>query len=597
MPLVINTNVASLNSQRQLVNSGNALDKATERLSSGQRVNSAKDDAAGLAISNRMTSQIRGLDQAIRNANDGVSLVQTAEGALQEVTNMLQRIRELAIQSANGIYNDIDRRTLDAEVQQLKLEMNRISETTSFNGQKLLDGSLGDTFLQVGSQANETMNVKIGSFATSRLGGTSGDIVGESVTPGTVPPTTHAHEIAALNALTAGDLIVNGTAIKPITPAATTLADALASINADLKGKGAEVTSLVQVTADTAGSGVLRSPGETLELELVDGNGLTQTYTITGTNDMKELVAKINAETSIEASISDKGQLTLTAPGASSLTITETVAAGAASPSGLTAGHHNFALVFNDVSAEKQGVTIQAGAEADPLNPTGIAGRVGALGVDVNDANGNLLGSAVDLTGTPDLLQEGDLIINGIAIGKIAPQADEDATAAEAIRVINLSSGETGVVAFANGTDGIALRSANGEEISIKYGETAVPADVLAITGFKERNAGAGVGSVASIKIDTYEGAQRAIGIVDKALEQVNATRADLGAVNNRLEFTMSNLANVSEKTSASRSRIIDADFAAETAALSRAQVLQQASQAMLAQSNARPQQVLQLLQ
>lgn len=593
MPLVINTNVASLNSQRQLVNSGNALDKATERLSSGQRVNSAKDDAAGLAISNRMTSQIRGLDQAIRNANDGVSLVQTAEGALQEVTNMLQRIRELAIQSANGIYNDIDRRTLDAEVQQLKLEMNRISETTSFNGQKLLDGSLGDTFLQVGSQANETMNVKIGSFATSRLGGTSGDIVGESVTPGTVPPTTHAHEIAALNALTAGDLIVNGTAIKPITPAATTLADALASINADLKGKGAEVTSLVQVTADTAGSGVLRSPGETLELELVDGNGLTQTYTITGTNDMKELVAKINAETSIEASISDKGQLTLTAPGASSLTITETVAAGAASPSGLTAGHHNFALVFNDVSAEKQGVHIELGAT------TGAAGRVAVLGVDVQDSNGNLLGSAVDVTGppVPDLLQEGDLIINGIAIGKIAPQADEDATAAEAIRVINLSSGETGVVAFANGTDGIALRSANGEEISIKYGETAVPADVLAITGFKERNAGAGVGSVASIKIDTYEGAQRAIGIVDKALEQVNATRADLGAVNNRLEFTMSNLANVSEKTSASRSRIIDADFAAETAALSRAQVLQQASQAMLAQSNARPQQVLQLLQ
>src|SRR5690606_3422491 len=438
---------------------------------------------------------------------------------LQEVTNMLQRIRELSIQSANDIYNDIDRRTLDAEVQQLKLEMNRISETTSFNGQKLLDGSLGETLLQVGSQANETMSVSIGSFATSRLGGTSGDIVGESVTPGTVPPTTHAHEIAALNALTAGDLIVNGTAIKPITPSATTLADALASINADLKGKGAEVTSLVQVTADTAGSGVLRSPGETLELELVDGHGLTQTYTITGTNEMKELVSKNNDETSIEASISDKGQFTLTATGASSLTITGTVAGGAASPSGLTAGYHNFALVFNDVSAEKQGVHIELGATA------GAAGRVAVLGVDVQDSNGNLLGSAVDVTGppVPDLLQEGDLIINGIAIGKIAPQADEDATAAEAIRVINLSSGETGVVAFANGTDGIALRSANGEEISIKYGETAVPADVLAITGFKERNAGAGVGSVASIKIDTYEGAQRAIGIVDKALEQVNA--------------------------------------------------------------------------
>ena len=118
MSLVINTNVASINSQRQLMNSGNALDRSTERLASGQRINSAKDDAAGLAISNRMTSQVRGLNQAVRNANDGVSLVQTAEGALQEVTNILQRMRELSIQSANGIYSDADRNTLNAEVQQ-----------------------------------------------------------------------------------------------------------------------------------------------------------------------------------------------------------------------------------------------------------------------------------------------------------------------------------------------------------------------------------------------------------------------------------------------------------------------------------------------
>lgn len=593
MPLIINTNVASLNSQRQLMNSGNALDKATERLSSGQRINSAKDDAAGLAISNRMTSQIRGLDQAIRNANDGVSLVQTAEGALQEVTNMLQRIRELSIQSANGIYNDADRQTLDAEVQQLKKEMDRISETTSFNGQKLLDGTLGKTFLQVGSQANETMDVSIGSFSTTSMGGTSGDIVGESVTG---VGTSHATEIASLNALLAGDLLVNGTAIKPITPAADTLNEALASINSDLKGKGAEVVSLVQVAADTAGSGVLRSPSETLTLELRDGNGLTQTYTITGTNSMKELVAKINSETAIEATLGDNGKLVLTAPGASSLTITETVPATTASPTGLTTGHHNFALVFNDTSAEKQGVTIQAGTT--PVTAA-IAGRISDLGIDVQDANGNLLGSAVDIAGPPGILQEGDLLINGIAIGKITLQPavpTAAGTAAEAIRVINLSSDKTGVVAFANGTDGIALRSANGEEISIKYGDTAVAADVLAVTGFKERNATEGVGSVASIKIDTYEGAQRAIGIVDKALEQVNATRADLGAVNNRLDHTMANLANVSEKTSASRSRITDADFAAETAALSRAQVLQQAASAMLAQANARPEQVLSLL-
>jgi flagellin len=577
MPLVINTNVASLNSQRQLMNSGNALDKATERLSSGQRVNSAKDDAAGLAISNRMTSQIRGLDQAIRNANDGVSLVQTAEGALQEVTNMLQRIRELSIQSANGIYSDTDRKTLDAEVQQLKKEMDRISETTSFNGQKLLDGTLGKTFLQVGSQANETMDVSIGSFSTYAMGGSSGDIVGEPVATG----------LAALNALLAGDLSINGTAIKPIAPAATTLNEALASINADLEGKGAEVASLVQVTASTAGSGVLRAPTETLELTLVDGDGLSQTYTITGTNSMKELVDKINAETAIEANVDADGKLTLTAPGSTSITVDETATSG--NPSGLTDATTNFSMVFNDTSAEMLGVKIELGATGAAAAP-----RVLALGVDVNDANGNLVGS--DATATSGMVAEGDLIINDVPIGKITAGATVADTAAEAIRVINLSSDATGVVAFANGAAGIALRAANGEEIAIKYGDTAVAADIVGITGLKERNDTAGVGSVASIKIDTYDGAQRAISIVDKALEQVNATRADLGAVNNRLDFTMSNLANVSEKTSASRSRIIDADFAAETAALSRAQVLQQAAQAMLAQSNARPEQVLQLL-
>lgn len=575
MPLVINTNVASLNSQRQLMNSGNALDKATERLSSGQRVNSAKDDAAGLAISNRMTSQIRGLDQAIRNANDGVSLVQTAEGALQEVTNMLQRIRELSIQSANGIYNDNDRKTLDAEVQQLKKEMDRISDTTSFNGQKLLDGTMKGTFLQVGSQANETMDVSIGSFNTYALGGSSGDIVGE--------PTT----LAAINALLAGDLTINGTAIKPLTPAAANLNEALESFNADLKGKGAEASSLVQVTASTAGSGVLRAPGETLQLTLVDGDGLSQTYTITGTSSMKELVDKINAETAIEATVDVDGKLTLTAPGATSIQVDETAITG--NPTGLVDATTSFSLVFNDTSADRLGVSIQLGATGAAAAP-----RVLALGVNVNDANGNLIGA--DVTATAGVLQQGDLIINGIAIGKITAGATVGATAAEAIRVINLSSDSTGVVAFANGAAGVALRSANGEEISIKYGDTATAATVVGITGLKERNDTNGVGSVASIKIDTYEGAQRAIGIVDKALEQVNATRADLGAVNNRLDFTMSNLANVSEKTSASRSRIIDADFAAETAALSRAQVLQQAAQAMLAQSNARPEQVLQLL-
>ena len=589
MPLIINTNVASLNSQRQLMNSGNALDKATERLSSGQRINSAKDDAAGLAISNRMTSQIRGLDQAIRNANDGVSLVQTAEGALQEVTNMLQRIRELSIQSANGIYNDADRKTLDAEVQQLKKEMDRISETTSFNGQKLLDGTLGKTFLQVGSQANETMDVSIGSFSTTSMGGSSGDIVGEATSATFAAPATPllAERLASLTALGAGDLIVNDVNLSaiPTTPAPT-LNDIMKIWNGDLEGKGASVATLVQYTAPGAGSGVLRAPSETLTIAYTDGDGLTQSYTLTGTNDMKELVAKINAETGVEATLTDSGKLVLTAPGGTAIRVTDSSTAGGGSGAGVTtAVDTNFSLVFNDDSKEERGVTIRSGG----ATPAELA----AIGIDAQDANGNLLGTAV--AGVAGILQEGDLIINGIEIGKITGVGTAATDLAESIRVINLSSNETGVVAFASGTQ-IALRSANGEEISIKYGDSATPANIIALTGFQERNATEGVGSVASISIDTYEGAQRAIGIVDKALEQVNATRADLGAVNNRLDFTMSNLANVSEKTSASRARIVDADFAAETAALSRAQVLQQAAQAMLAQSNARPEQVLQLL-
>lgn len=583
MSLVINTNVASINSQRQLMNSGNALDRSTERLASGQRINSAKDDAAGLAISNRMTSQVRGLDQAVRNANDGVSLVQTAEGALQEVTNILQRMRELAIQSANGIYSDADRNTLNAEVQQLKLELDRIADTTSFNGQPLLDGTLGKTTLQVGSEANQTIEINVSSFSTASLGGTSGDVVGEATTG-----------LGALTTLATGDeLIINDTAISDLSPAGT-LNEALAILNTDLDGKGAEASSLVQVTAENTGSGVLRAGTDTLTLTLRDGDANVQSYVLTGTNSIKELVAKINAETGIEATLNDSGKLVLTAAGATSITVldgsTNNVASGLddVTNGGLT----NYSLVLTDTSPDKRGVVIQAGG--------GIAaGEMAALGIDPQDVDGNLTGSAVGAVTADGTLAEGDLIINGIAIGAINAGATVAATTTETIRVINESSDKTGVVAFlaAGTTDQVSLRSATGSEISVKYGETALAAEVLDFTGLQERNAAEGAGSVASVDISTAAGAQRAISIIDKGIDQVSSTRADLGAVNNRLDFTVSNLSNVSEKTSAARSRIVDADFAAETAALSRAQVLQQAATAMLAQSNARPEQVLQLLQ
>lgn len=575
MSLIINTNVASLNSQRQLMGSGIALDRATERLSSGQRVNSAKDDAAGLAISNRMTSQIRGLDQAMRNANDGVSMVQTAEGALQEVTNILQRIRELSIQSANGIYSDTDRSTLNAEAQQLKLELDRIADTTSFNGQTLLDGTIGKTDLQVGTEANQTIEVNIGSFSTASLGGSSGDVVGEATTG-----------LAALNLLTAGDLIINDTSIGALTTG-TTLNNTLALVNASLDGKGAVASAMVEVSGGNVGSGVLVAGTSSLTLAVVDGDGLAQSYVLTGTSTLKELVSKINSETSIEASLNDMGRLILHREGALSMTVTDTSASSVAS--GLATGvTTNYAVVFTDTSADKRGVKIEAG--------TITAAEILALGIDMQDDDRNLQGATV--AGAASTLNKGDLIINGVEIETITlPGATAALNLAALIKRVNEQADATGVVAFAGtGTSNLGFRSVAGTEISVKFGEGAVAATVAGQTGLQERNAAEGSGSVSSIDISTAAGAQKALSILDKAIDQVSTTRANLGAVNNRLEFTVNNLSNVSEKTSQARSRIVDADFALETAALSRASVLQQAATAMLQQANARPQQVLSLL-
>ncbi|RUM49579.1 MAG: flagellin [Marinomonas sp.] len=169
MALYVNTNTSSLNAQRQMMSSGNTLDTAYERLSSGLRINSAADDAAGLQISNRLTSQVNGLNQAVRNANDGISLAQTAEGALDETTSMLQRMRTLAIQSANGSNTDEDRVALQQEIAQLATEINRVAETTTFGGQNLLDGSYSGTF-QVGADANQTISFTMSSAYTGVAG-------------------------------------------------------------------------------------------------------------------------------------------------------------------------------------------------------------------------------------------------------------------------------------------------------------------------------------------------------------------------------------------------------------------------------------------
>lgn len=700
MALVINTNVASLNAQRQLMSSGNALDRATERLSSGNRINSAKDDAAGLAIGNRMTSQVRGLDQAIRNANDGVSMIQTAEGALSESTNILQRMRELSVQSANGIYTSGDRATLNAEVQQLVSELDRIAETTSFNGQKLLDGKLGSVDLQVGSDANQTISFKVQAMdaKTLGMGSTSVDLLGAEFSISLLTTTSDLKD---------GDVLINGQTIGDFAASADTLNDLINNINE--KVSGVTASAITQLNGSRVGSGIVdNDAGQGLDITVAALNGGTQTYEIReNTTSLEELAETINRVTggAVNASIGEDGVLTLGNNTGASITVAGTGGLDEADVLGMDAavgdgldqrgqlvltsdddkpitisrGNTGSLVDLNRLGfreSQSGGVIEGAGmttANADAswgvgdLTINGVAisnkdtdsliGKINAINKSTSDtgvtanafssaiidmsgvsiatafAGGNtefkLNGVNVDLTGVTTLQGMVDEL-NGLsnttgvraAISgtRVILESDQGAirfsdttTAANSVfasdneglvgaTITEFMSDSTEVAAAASLAAtgrvveaGIKLTSSSGNPISVELGVNAAAAEI----GILEANstAGGAFGSaIASISIDTQANAQKAIKVIDNALTTINDARSQLGAINNRLDFTVSNLANISEKTATARSRINDADFAAETASLSRSQVLQQAATAMLAQSNARPQQVLSLL-
>jgi flagellin len=377
MPQIVNTNIMSLNAQRNLNSSQNALATSVQRLSSGMRINSAKDDAAGLAISERMTSQVRGLNQAVRNANDGISLAQTAEGALAEVSNNLQRIRELAVQSANATNSASDRAALDAEAQQLVSEIERVANQTAFNGTSLLDGSFANAAFQVGANVNETITVTgIVDANVANLGSVvKAQVTGAAAT--------------AFTAVTAGDLTINGTSVGGIAAAASATE------------RASQVRDAINSVADTTG--------------------------VYATNDTTTTVT--------------------------------------------------------------------------------------------------------------------------------------------------LSSASNIVVAHAGASSTLAIT-----------GLAAATTNTATTTGF------------VGLSVGTVSGANLAIQSMDAALTAVNDARASLGAVQNRFESTIANLSTTAENLSAARSRIQDADFAAETASMTRAQILQQAGTAMVAQANSLPQSVLSLL-
>jgi flagellin len=494
MALTINTNVMSLNAQRNLTTSGNQLATSLQRLSSGLRINSAKDDAAGLAISDRMTTQITGLNQAARNANDGISLAQTTEGALQEVTNNLQRIRELAVQSANATNSDSDRAALDQEVQQRIAEIDRIASQTSFNGRKVLDGSFGGATFQVGANVGETISLAL----TSSVKATA---IGQTATStGTVDLTT-LFETGA----------VTGVSTTSGTSGAFTAADASA---------GGEVF----------------------------------TFAVGGVTVYTETAA--DAAAAVTAAEIDAGLTTNTAAlTAAGITFTGTAAAGT--------------LAFTKADGTDFAVAVTS-------NFGTVAGSFATAAFTATHTNGT-----VAVAGTPAAYTLASTTIQ-VGTDTAVDVAGTYDTAQDLVDAIN--SQVSG--AYASIDDSNQLVITSGEALTLGgAGATALGVATAALSG-----------SLNTQTVTSVEGANSAIQSVDAALTSVSTLRSTLGAIQNRFQSVINSLQAVSENLSASRGRILDTDFAAETASLTRAQILQQAGTAMVAQANSAPQGVLALL-
>ncbi len=473
MALVINTNVMSLNAQRNLSTSGMGLATSLQRLSSGLRINSAKDDAAGLAISERFTSQIRGLNQAARNASDGISLTQTAEGAMGETSNLLQRMRELAVQSANSTNSTSDRQALQGEVTQLVAEINRISSSTEFNGQRIIDGSFSNASFQVGANANQTITFAIGSMKASSIGGIA-TATGTEVTA------------AASTDLT---IAVGGGAATSIASSAGFTGAANGQDATSAYAKAAAINDAgiggLSVTASTAGTQTVGAIGgtaaDTYNLTI---NGVAiytnqDVATALTNSQLRDAINGVSNQTGVIASLNG-GDMTLTAADGRNITVTE-------SGTGFTAGTDGLTVTAGDFAAAKRGTL-----------------SVSAL-------------STIDIGGT--------------------------------VATVGLNA--------------------------------AIARDALGVD---------------SISISTSAGAQAAILRLDAALGSVSTNRASMGALQSRFTSAITSLQTTSENLSAARSRIMDTDFAAETANLTKSQILQQAGTAMVAQANSIPQNVLSLL-
>ena len=639
---VVNTNVKSLVAQDSLMKVGRSLSTAMERLSTGKRINSAKDDAAGLSISNRMDAQIRGLTMAVKNANDGISLMQTAEGALDEVTNSLQRMRELAVQAANGTNNALDRVALDAEVQQLKSEIDRTAKTTQFNSINLLDGTFKNKQLQIGDKANQTLKIGIAGAKVSDLGMGTGSTGGNVFIGGRLSFTDGAGVISSKFATASSlSLVINGTVVTPIkstTSGASNvnrdINDVVTAINNSRAGVKASAFNVA--TAAYAGNGVLAS-GEEFKVTVTTVNDAgTLAFTVSNTNSMQEMVDKINAAggaDTVQARITDDGKLQLFNSSGAKMVITTPIRGtlGQDMASGFIATDNTFRGMLKLESETDNPITIGTTAqtlgldesiENTALKTLGLVQlrgvRSGDLSTGTKDsteafADGySITGTAISGAGSSTSWVAGELRINGVEIYRSGQKTD---SLDKKVNLINTFADQTGVFATKTsdrqGNLVMRLDSVANRPISIDVGNKAVNATYGGTTshGLFEVNVGdahydtnkpSGAGgtgnSIISLNVMSASAATDAMKAIDNAIEQVSQSRAQLGAYQNRLIATVNNLTNVVANTEASKSRILDTDYSKETTNLAKSQIIQQAATAMLAQANQAPQMVLSLL-
>ena len=580
MALSVNTNVTSQTVQKNLNKAGDALSTSMTRLSSGLKINSAKDDAAGMQIANRLTSQVKGMTVAIANANNGSSIAQTAEGAMQESTNILQRLRELALQSANGDKSADDRASLQQEFTAKVGELTRISSTTTFGGRNLLDGSFQNQAFQVGADANQTISFGMSDISATGLKGSFGEA-------------SAAGGVTQLSAkVTGGVADFEGLPARP----------------------GFSTTGTSNWTAPTGGADEV----------LTFANGGTGSVTLTSTDTLASSIDKINlasATTGVKAQ-ANAGKLELTSTAGFSVksstgdNFATTVATAAAATLPATTGLTSSA----DVSINGTTVSLTAGMT---LGGTGNDGKTdgvifaineqtGTTGVTASQKDGRLVltsadGKAVNLSNPETAAGKGALAKVGLTAGSTQAQLTADTSVSlngtevkfkkgdsmDAI-VSSINSASTGVTASKNADNTLKLFST--KDITIGDGSAGTGLASLGLTDGKT-TANTVETTVSDLSVLTAEGAQQTIQALTGAIQQLDTQRSELGAVQNRFDSTVSNLQSISENSTAARGRVQDTDFASEAAELTKQQTLQQAATAILSQANQLPSAVMKLLQ